>query len=34
MTEVGIREFGGCGLGGAKSVEGNEELVVYCATII
>ena len=34
MTEVGLGELGGCGLGGAKFAESDEELVVYCATII
>ena len=34
MTEVGIGELGGCGLCGSKVAEGDEELVVYCATII
>ena len=34
MTEVGLGELGGCGLGGAKFAEGDKELVVYCATII
>ena len=28
MAKFGIVEFGGCGLGGAKFSEGNEELVV------
>ena len=34
MNKVGIGEFGGCGLGGAKLTEGNKELVVNCATVI
>ena len=34
MTEVGLGEFGSCGLCGAKFAEGDEELVVDCATII
>ena len=34
LTEVGLGEFGGCGLGGAKFTEGDEDLVVYCKTII
>ena len=34
MTEVGLGEIGGCGLGGAKFAEGDEDLVFYCATII
>ena len=34
MSKVGIGEFGGCGLGGAKLVEGDKELVVDCATVI
>ena len=34
MTEVGLGELGGCSLVGAKFSEGDEELVVYCATII
>ena len=31
---VGLGEFGGCCLGGANFAEGDEELVIYCATII
>ena len=34
MTEFGLGELGGCGLCGSKFVEGEEELVVYYATII
>ena len=34
MTEVGLGEICGCVLGGAKFAKGDEELVVYCATII
>ena len=34
MTEVGLGYLGGCDLGGAKFAEVDEELVVYCATII
>ena len=34
MAKVGIGEFGGCGLGGAKFAEGENELVVDCATIL
>ena len=34
MAEVGLSEFGGCCLGGSKFAEGNEELVVYYATVI
>ena len=34
MTEVGLEEFGGCCLGGAKFAEVDEEIVVYCATVI
>ena len=34
MTEVGLGELFGCGLGGAKLAEGDKELVLYCATII
>ena len=34
MTEVGLGELGGCGLCGSKFAEGEEELVVYCTTII
>ena len=34
MTEIGIGELGGCGLCGSKFAEGEEDLVVYCATII
>ena len=34
MAEAGLGEFGGCCMGGAKFDEGDEELVVYCATII
>ena len=34
LTEVGLGELGGCGLCGSKFSEGDEELVVYCATII
>ena len=34
MAKVGIGEFGGCGLGGAKFAEGYEELVVDCANVI
>ena len=34
MTEVGLGELGGCGLCGSKVAESDEELVVYCATII
>ena len=34
MAKVGIGEFGGCGLGGAKFDEGYEELVLDCANII
>ena len=34
MTEISLGELGGCGLGGSKYAEGNEELVVYCAILI
>ena len=34
LTEVGLGELGGSGLCGCKVSEGDEELVVYCATII
>ena len=34
LTEVGLGELGGCGLCGSKVAEGDEDLVVYCATII
>ena len=34
MSKVGIGEFGGCGLGGAKFAEGYKEFVVDCATVI
>ena len=34
MDEVGIGEFGGCCLGGAKFAEVDEELVVDCANVI
>ena len=34
LTEVGIGELGGSGLCGCKVAEGDEELVVYCASII
>ena len=34
LTEVGLGELSGCGLCGSKVAEGDEELVVYCATII
>ena len=34
MTEVGLGEFGGCGLCGSKVPEGDEEIVVYCTTVL
>ena len=34
LTEVGLDELSGCGLCGSKVAEGEEELVVYCKTII
>ena len=34
LTEVALGELGGCGLCGSKVDEDDEELVVYCATII
>ena len=34
MTEVGLGELVGSGLCGCKVAEGNEELVIYCASII
>ena len=34
LTKVGIGEFGGCCLGGAKFAEVDEEIVVYCPTVI
>ena len=34
MAEVVLGEFSDCYLGGAKFAEVDEELVVYCATII
>ena len=34
LAEVGLGEFGGCCLGGAKFAEGDEEIFVYCVTII
>ena len=34
MTEVGLGDLGGYGLCGSKFTEGDEELVVYYATII
>ena len=34
LTEVGLGEIGGCGLCGSTFAEGDEELVVYCGTII
>ena len=34
LAKVGIGEFGGCGLGGAKFDEDKEDIVVDCATII
>ena len=34
LDEVGLGEFGGCCLGGAKFAEGEEELVVDCVTVI
>ena len=34
LNEVGLGELGGCGLCGSKVSEGDEELFVYCTTII
>ena len=34
LTEIGLGELGGCVLCGSKVAEGEEELVVYCTTII
>ena len=34
LTEFGLGELGGFGLGGAKFDKSNKELVVYYATII
>ena len=34
LAKVGVGEFGGCGLGGAKFAEGDKELVVDCANVI
>ena len=34
MTEFGLGELGDYGLCGSKIADGDEELVVYCATII
>ena len=34
MDKVGIGEFGGCILRGAKSAEGDKELVVNCVAVI
>ena len=34
LTEVGLGELGGCILCGSKVAEGDEEIVVYCTTII
>ena len=34
MNEVGLGEFGGCCLGGAKFAEGDGYLVVYYVIVI
>ena len=34
MAEVGLDEFGGYCLGGAKLAEGDDDLFVYCATVL